>query len=53
MSWAGSKSFEDKYLNAAKERLDRGVQELKNPGDDKVLQEMKQQYADKKTLMVQ
>lgn len=52
LSWAGSKSFEEKYLQAAKERLEKGEQQLKKPEDDKVLQEMKQQYAEKKTVEV-
>ena len=51
-NWQGSKSFEDKYASAAKERLDKGPRELRPPEDDGILKTMKQQYAEKKTSVV-
>lgn len=36
-----SKSFEDKYLRSAKDRLDKGVREVVPPQEDMVLKQMK------------
>ena len=47
--WSGSKSFVDKYVKAAREKLNAGPRELASPDQDKILISMKQQYAEKKT----
>lgn len=48
-NYAGSKSFEEKYLQAANDRLARGERELVPPEQDKILLECKTRYAQKKT----
>ena len=50
--WTGSKNFEDKYVRAANERLTIGVRSRPSPQDDEILKNMKQQYAEKKTKII-
>ena len=42
------KNFEEKYLEYAKQRLEKGPQVLENPENDTTLVEMKEKYAEKK-----
>jgi hypothetical protein len=51
--WTGSKNYEDKYVRAANERLTIGPQPRPSPQDDEVLRNMKQDYAELKTKVVQ
>lgn len=39
--WFGSKSFEDKYVRAATDRISKGIRELVPPEEDKILESMK------------
>lgn len=48
-NWDHSRVFEEKYLRAATERIERGVKELLPPTEDRLLKEMKQEYVEKKT----
>lgn len=48
-NWQTSKQFEDKYLNAADERIKKGPKEIISPSEDPMLQQMKEQYVVKKT----
>jgi len=41
LQYAGSKTFEDKYLKLARERLDRGPRALIPPEEDPILKDMK------------
>ena len=40
-NWTGSKSFEDKYLGYARERLEKGPREARPPEEDEILRTMK------------
>lgn len=51
-NWASSKSFEEKYLRSANERIERGVKELVPPSEDPLLLQMKQEYVEEKTKIV-
>lgn len=50
--YSGSKSFEDKYVKQANEKLSKGPRESVPPEEDKLLIEMKTKYAEKKTAEV-
>ena len=51
-SWIVSKNFEDKYLRAAHDRLEKGPRETFNPTEDNLLKSMKQEYAERKTKVI-
>ena len=45
----GSRTFEQKYVQSAKERIEQGIKEVQPPEEDSILKQMKQEYAEKKT----
>ena len=42
LQWVASKTFEERYIGAANDKLDKGPKEMKKPEDDEVLNYMKQ-----------
>lgn len=52
LNYMGSKNFEEKYVNAAQTRLRKGPKLVTPPDEDQILKDMKQHYAQSKTVEV-